>query len=100
MGRLKAIRTSLRKQLRSEEVHEFARIVEELGYADYRSVEREKADFAGLVGEALRFYRRLLKTHGADAAARPKPGPTLSRRLKLAPRDATFHENLRVAPTS
>jgi hypothetical protein len=47
MGRLKAIRTSLRKQLRSEEVHEFARIVEELGYADYRSVEREKADFAG-----------------------------------------------------
>jgi hypothetical protein len=78
MGRLKAIRTSLRKQLRSEEVHEFARIVEELGYADYRSVEREKADFAGLVGEALRFYRRLLKTHGADAAALNNAGVLIS----------------------
>jgi hypothetical protein len=103
-------RTSLRKQLRSEQVHEFARIVEELGYADYRSVEREKADFAGLVGEALRFYRRLLKTHGADAAALNNAGVLISNNgqpsrarpyfvaaLKLAPRDATIHENLRVA---
>ena len=110
VGRLVATRTSLRKQLRGVEVHEFARLVEDLGYVDYRSVEREKVDFAHLVGEAIRFYRRLLKTHGADAAALNNTGVLISNNgqpskarpyfveaLKLAPRDATIHENLRVA---
>jgi tetratricopeptide (TPR) repeat protein len=110
VGRLKAMRTSLRKQLRSKEVHEFARLVEDLGYVDYRSLEREKVDFARLVGEALRFYRRLLKTHGADAAALNNTGVLISNNgqpskarpyfveaLRLAPRDATIHENLRIA---
>ena len=110
IGRVNAMRTSLRKELRSKEVHEFARLVEELGYADFRSVEREKADFARLVGEALGFYRRLLKTHGADAAALNNTGVLISNNgqpskarpyfvaaLELAPRDATIHENLRVA---
>ena len=110
VGRLKAMRTSLRKHLRSKEVHEFARLVEDLGYVDYRSLEREKVDFASLVAEALRFYRRLLKTHGADAAALNNTGVLISNNgqpskarpyfvaaLELAPRDATIHENLRVA---
>ncbi len=110
VGRLAVVRTALRKELRTREAHEFARIVEDLGYVEGRAFDGEKVDFARLVGEALRYYRRLREAGRADAATLNNAGVLISNNgqaakarpyfvaaLELAPRDATIQENLRIA---
>ena len=110
VGRLESVRASLRKNLRSELVDEFARIVEALGYVDARALDVAKVPFGRLVAEAIRFSRKLQDAGRANAATLNNTGVLISNNgqpararpyfvasLKLAPRDATIHENLRIA---
>ena len=93
VGRLESVRASLRKNLRSELVDEFARIVEALGYVDARALDVAKVPFGRLVAESIRFSRKLQAAGRANAAtlttpesssrttdSRPGPAPTSSPR--------------------